>query len=169
MSFSENIQSVIQSLVENLQKETLERNQQSIQNLQRIHDENPDKFLNVIQYAVYDLYELAENILPTQDVRKSGIIKHIMTGLYAHYLTKRITVREGSACSVDKASFITNMTLRAIHENKNLSLFSDYSKHPSVDGDRTRQAYWSPTSITDTDHAMQLFWDWYHVTEDAAD
>ena len=53
------------------------------------------------------------------------------------------------------------MTLRALKENKNLSLYDDYTKCEEIKKDKERQAYWSPRTIKDTDTAIKKFWDWY--------
>lgn len=113
-------------------------------------DISADKFGNIVQ-AVYE-------IAPCQN---DAIVRFIANGVYKEFHEIRIKKIEGFSSCADKASFVTEMTLKALKEQKNLSLFDDYKNTEQIKKDKEKQAYWSPTSIKDTDEAIKIFLDWY--------
>ncbi|MFS0815471.1 hypothetical protein ABC382_00685 [Lysinibacillus sp. 1P01SD] len=113
-------------------------------------DISADKFGNIVQ-AVYE-------IAPCHN---DAIVRFIANGIYKEFHESRIKKIEGFSCCADKASFVTEMTLKALKDQTNISLFDDYRNAEQIEKDKERQAYWSPTSIKDTDEAIKIFLDWY--------
>lgn len=165
MSFSENIKDVIEMMASGFEGETLQDNQDVFVKLQAMYQADPHQFFDVIQFAQRDFKTLVEITMKVSESDKSHIAEHIISGLYEHFHETRIEKLEGISCSADKSGFIQGMTLRAIRENKNLSLYSDYSHIEHMKDKHKGRAYWSPTSIKDTDEAIDLFWKWYQLIE----
>lgn len=164
MNFSENIKEAIVLLASGFEEETIQDNQEVFMKLQRLYKNDSGRFLDVIQYAQLDFKTLVENAMGIPDSDKKYIIEHIISGLYEHFHETRIEKLEGTSCCADKSRFIEGMTLKAIKENKNLSLYDDYSKIEHMKDKQKGRAYWSPTSIKDTDEAIELFWKWYQFS-----
>lgn len=165
MSFEDSLKSVMDSLVSGFDKETIEDNQEIFKKLQTIHNENPKHFFNAIESSYHTFSTLVENVINLPPSDNQYLLEHIVSGLYKHFHTQRTEKLEGSACSVDKSSFIEQMTLKALKTQQNLSLYDDYQHVEQIKEDKERQAYWSPKSIKDTNEAMELFWNWYLLRE----
>lgn len=91
------------------------------------------------------------------------IIKNIINGNYQHFFDKYIRKHEGWTFSTDKVRFIINRLIKSLIKKENLSLYETYEEIEGIDKTKWhKQAYWSPTTIKDTDEAFKLFNDWYY-------
>lgn len=161
MAFEETLKGVMDVLAEGFSQETVKKNKDSFDRLKSLYEEHPHDFVNIIQVAEQRMVTLIEQVMNVPDSENEYLLEHIVSGLYKHFHTQRIEKMEGSVCCYDKSSFIESRTLLALKKNENISLFDDYQKSERIKEDKTRQAYWSPQTVTDTDEAMKLFWDWY--------
>lgn len=165
MSLSEDIKKVLEVLSIGFDGETIQNNKELFLKIQTLYKNNPSKFLNIIEFAQSDFNTLVLNAMDIPESDNKYIVEYIVSGLYEHFHEKRIEKIEGFSCSADKSRFIKNRTLRAIKENTNLSLYDDYSKVEHMKNENKGQAYWSPTSVKDTDEAIELFWKWYQFSD----
>lgn len=95
------------------------------------------------------------------------IMKMIINGTYKHFLSLYIKTHEGRCCQMDKVSLIIRKTINALETGENQSLYETYEGYDQIEKERWNdQAYWSPKSIKDTDEAMNLFKQWYFMTDD---
>lgn len=157
--FEDDIKTLINVLSESIESETLEKNRETIDKLREL---SKDKmFFNKIEYAQHQFSRVVAGVIGVPKQKNMYIVEHIVSGLYEHFHRTLIEKTEGSGCCADKSRFIKNMTLKALKENTNLSLYEDYTKCDQIKEDKEQQAYWSPKTITDTDTAMKMFWDWY--------
>lgn len=164
MGFTEDIKNVLDVLASAFDEETIENNQESFLKIRDLYKKDPNGFLEIAEFALGDFITLTENTMELSGSKNSHILAYIISGLYKHFHEKRVEKLEGSSCCADKSGFIQIMTLKAIKENTNLSLYDDYSKVEHMKGKYKKRAYWSPTSIKDTDEAIELFWKWYQQT-----
>jgi|SRR5699024_953858 len=165
MGFTEDIKNVLEVLASGFVEETIQSNQETFLKIKEIYNNDPSGFLDVVQFAQLDFKTLVENAMEIPDSDKKHIVEHIVSGLYEHFHKMRIEKLEGSSCCADKSGFIQDMTLKAIKENTNFSLYADYSKIEHMKDKYRGRAYWSPTSIKDTDEAIELFWKWYQLND----
>ncbi|WP_028977633.1 hypothetical protein [Sporolactobacillus terrae] len=163
MNTKVDIKFMLQTLAQSFSNDVINDNRETFDALKNAYDKNPNRFLERLDIAYFDFGELIEVIINIPEQPNKGIIRFIGNGLYDHFHEKRIEKLEGSSCCSDKSRFIRNSTLRALKEQKNLSLYDDYGKVDRIKEDKERQAYWSPTTVKDTDEAMKLFWDWYQL------
>lgn len=159
----DSIKTVIEALFLGLSSETLEENREAFEKLKSLHDENTSGFLDLIEMGYYDFNTLLEAVINIPDQKNKYILQFILNGAYEHFHKTRIEKLEGMACCADKSGFIKRMTIKALKERTNLSLFADYTNVDRIKEDKERQAYWSPKTIKDTDEAMELFWNWYQL------
>lgn len=162
----EQIKTIIDALLDASSKEVASKNAESITKLKAIYDSDAKRFFDVISFAYSDFEEMISMVVDVPEQKYARILKFITNGLYEHFFRKFIEQKEGSACSGDKVYFIRDMTLKALKENRNISLYQDYSNIDRITEDKERQAYWSPKTIKDTNHAMELFGDWYLLEGD---
>lgn len=158
--FEEDIKTLMDAMLSCFEKETIERHKEQIKKLKEMH-ETDKGFLDKIEHAQHDFNRILGEVINIPEQKNMYILEHVLSGLYEHFINTLMTLIEGSGCSADKSRFIKNMTLKALKENTNLSLFDDYTKCEEITEDKERQAYWSPKTIPDTSTAMELFWNWY--------
>ncbi|MBG9730812.1 hypothetical protein ABD87_15080 [Lysinibacillus sphaericus] len=144
-------------------KETNENQSMLINELKEIKTRLNGDFLSFLDISGHKFGEVIQAVYDIPLCHNDWIVRYIANGSYKEFHAKRIEKMEGSACSVDKASFITGRTIKALKEQQNLSLYDDYQNVEQIKEDKERQAYWSPQSIKDTDEAMKLFWDWLNL------
>jgi hypothetical protein len=159
--FEDKLKTVIQCLSQSITCDVLDNHRETIEKLRALHDENPYRFLELLEHARFEIDTIIENVFQIPEQKNKYIIKFIANGLYEHFHETRIQKLEGSPCCADKSSFVRDMTLKALKSSQNLSLFADYTNVKEITEHKERRAYWSPVSLKDTDEAMQLFWDWY--------
>jgi hypothetical protein len=157
--FEEDIKTVINAFVGGCIGETMEANKDTVEKLRAMATDK--HFFDKLDFAQHQFITIVTEIINVPEQKNVYIVQFIISGLYEHYFEKLMEKTEGSACCADKSRFIKNMTLRALKETVNLSLFEDYSKWEQITENKEKQAYWSPKTIIDTDKAMELFWDWY--------
>jgi len=165
MNLENALADVLKGLVDSMDKKTIDTHSDVYQVLRQIREKNPSYFTDMVQFLHNDLDTLAEHALDITDTKDTGIVPFIVNGLYKHFHTQRIEQIEGSMCCHDKSSFIESRTLKAIKQQENLSLYDDYQNVEQIEEDKERKAYWSPTSVKDTDEAIALFWNWYNVND----
>lgn len=161
----ESIKTVIEALFIGFSKETVEENQEAYEKLKELYGNKRSRFFDVIEMAYDDFNTLIDAVVNIPEQKNKYILQFIINGTYEHFHKTRIEKLEGSACCADKSGFVKRMTIKALKEGKNLSLYDDYTDIDRIKEDKERQAYWSPTSIKDTDEAMELFWNWYQLKE----
>lgn len=159
--YETDIKEVIVELAKRFEEETIQDNRETYLKMQRTYAKNPGQFLEVVQHAYMDIQTLVRDILGVPTTDKGYMLTHITSGLYEHYHETRVEKLEGLGCCADKSSFIRDKTLKAIKEQKNLSLYEDYRKIGYMKDKYKGQAYWSPKSVKDTDEAIELFLNWY--------
>ncbi|WP_313803296.1 hypothetical protein [Cytobacillus sp.] len=165
MEFKNTLKDVMEALVSGFDKKTIEENQEIYIKLKAMYEKEPNYFIDVIESAYHDFNTLIENVIDIPPSDEQYILEHIITGLYKHFHTQRIEKLEGSVCCYDKSSYIEKMTLKALRTQQNISLFADYKDIERIKENKERQAYWSPTTVKDTDEAINLFWKWYQISE----
>lgn len=163
MTFEDTLKSVTDLMIDSFDRETVEKNAEAFEKMKTLYAADPHGFLDQVQFAQENFHTLLRHVMQIPESDDSYILEHIASGLYKHYHTERIEQLEGSSCSYDKSSFIESKTMQAIRQGINLSLFADYQNVEQIKKDKHRKAYWSPTSVKDTDEAMELFWQWYRV------
>lgn len=166
MNFDEKLKTVITALSDSITNETLEKNHEVLLKLKNIYKFDESNFLDTVQHGLLKFDMLFEEIFEIPEQKNSYIIKFIANGLFEHFHQKRVRKLEGFACCADKSSYIARMTLRALKTRKNLSLYADYQHVEQITENKEQQAYWSPTSVKDTDEAIRLFWDWYNLNDE---
>jgi len=165
MNLENALADVLKGLVSSFDEKTINTHSDVYRVLQQIREKVPSHFTDMVQSFHSDLDTLAEHAMNITDAQDTGILPFIVNGLYKHFHTHRIEQIEGSSCSYDKSSFIESMTLKALEKQENLSLYDDYQHVEQIKEDKERKAYWSPTSVKDTDEAIALFWNWYYVKD----
>lgn len=165
-NFDDDIKIVLQSFMESINNDAMTNNLEITEKLAALYAD--DNFFDKIEYAQNQFDMIISNIINVPLQKNVYIVKHIVSGLYEHFFRVLIEKTEGSMCSYDKISFIKQKTLRALQTKTNLSLYDNYVNCDSVKEEKERQAYWSPTTIPDTDTAMKLFWNWYLLRSDNA-
>lgn len=164
----ESIKTVIEALFIGFAEETVEENREAYEKLKALYDENQSRFFDVIEMGYNDFNTLIDKVVNIPEQKNKYIMQFIINGTYEHFHKTRIEKLEGSACCADKSRFIKSMTIKALKALKaleNLSLFDDYTNVDRIKENKERQAYWSPTSIKDTNEAMDLFWNWYQLKD----
>lgn len=165
MGTKASIQTVIEALLVGLEKETLDENLEVYEKLKTLYNENQKQFFDWVEIGYDDFDTLVASVIDLPDQKNKYILQFVTNGTYEHFHRTRIEKLEGSSCCADKSSFIKEMTLKALKEGKNLSLYNDYRNVDSIKEEKERQAYWSPKSVSDTDQAMELFWKWYQLSD----
>lgn len=160
-NFEKDIEIIINTILESATTELMNDNADTIKQLEPIV--NNKHFFDNLESAQYRFYTIVTEILNIPEQKNKYIIEHILSGLYEHFFYRLMQKTEGSACCADKARFIKSMTIKALKNNINLSLYEDYTEYEQIKEDKERQAYWSPITIKDTDTAMELFWHWYMI------
>lgn len=161
----ESIKTVIEALFVGFERETIEGNRDAYEKLKTLYNEKQDRFFDLIEMGFDDFNTLVDAVIDVSDQKNKYILQFINNGIYEHFHKTRIEKLEGSACCADKSSFIKRMTLKALKEGENQSLYDDYTQTNRIKEDKERQAYWSPQTVKDTDEAMELFWNWYQLKE----
>lgn len=164
-STEESIKTVIEALFVGFERETVEENREVFEKLKKLYEENPKRFFDLIEMGYDNFNTLVDAVVDLPDQSNKYILQYITNGLYEHFHKTRIQKLEGSSCCADKSGFITRMTLKALKEGKNFSLFNDYRNVDRIKENKEEQAYWSPKTISDTDEAMKLFWNWYGLKD----
>lgn len=162
-STKESIKTVIDALFVSFEKETIEENSEIFEKLKKMYEENPKRFFNLVEMGFNNFNILIDTVIDVSDQKNKYILQFITNGLYEHFHETRIQKLEGSACCADKSGFINRMTLKALKEGKNFSLYNDYRNVEQIKENKEEQAYWSPRTVSDTDEAMKLFWNWYEL------
>lgn len=128
----------------------------------KIFNESEDLYEAETVYATLNLdtilsapFKCKYKIKETDEL-KISILEFIYNGLFEHFLRKIIEKNEGSICSGDKIGFIIKMVKQSLIQGENLSLYQTYKDSPS-------RAYWSPLSFSDTNDAINKFFEWYKV------
>lgn len=144
----------------------IDSNQDLIQILEKI--KNDISNYEFIQYLDLFVFSKLNNLIcstmkvPTSN-KNTYIIRNIINGNYQHFLSKYIQKSEGMSFSADKTGFIINRLIKSLIKKENLSLYQTYEGIECIDKSKWhKQAYWSPTTIKDTDEAFKLFNDWYY-------
>lgn len=145
--FVETMKTLATSLSLNSYKESVETHQELTQELKKIQGETKEDFLSFVQMAHNDLTDVIQHLHEIPSQLADGIMRYIVMGVYEEFHENRIEKIEGSICCSDKASYVTQMTLKALKEQNNLLVNN----------------YLSLTCVRDTDEAMQLFWNWYRL------
>lgn len=169
MEFKDSIKTILHSLAGSLAKETAEENKEVFDKLKTAYVENPRFFMMDIEIASHQFNNLISQVIDAPKQKNINIVPYVINGLFEHFHKSRITKLEGMSCSADKSGFIKDKTIEALKSNQNLSLYDDYKNADKIINGKDRQAYWSPTTVKDTDEAMKLFWDWYlldHLSEE---
>lgn len=159
--FEGQLKTLIDVISEGFTKEVIEENQDVVLKVKSIYDADPKGFFDKLKSARLRLNTVIESVIEIPNQKNVYILEHIASGLYEHFFRQLMEKVEGPSCCADKSKYITRVSLKALKENKNLSLYEDYSKYEEIKEDKERQAYWSPKSIENTDKAMKLFWNWY--------
>lgn len=157
----EDLKTLIALISDNFTQEVIEKNEDTLMKIKSIYKSDERGFLEKIESANYKINIMIEQVLDIPEQKNMYILEHIVSGLYKHFFRQLMEKVEGPACCADKANFIKNMTLKSLRENRNLSLYEDYTKYDQILEDKEKQAYWSPITIKDTDAAIELFWEWY--------
>lgn len=163
MTVEENIKSMMVGLVESVKSENLEENGGLYNELKDIYKKDPVGFLEKLSFADIKFQMLLDKIFNIPNEEHEYLMQFMANGLYRHFHETRIEKLEGFSCCADKSGFIQDMTFKAIKENTNLSLYDDYSKIAHMKDNHKGRAYWSPTSVKDTDEAIALFFEWYNL------
>lgn len=145
--FVETMKTLATSLSVNSYKESVENHQELTKELKKIQGETKEDFLSFVQMAQNDLTDVIQHLHEIPSQLADGIMRYIVMGVYEEFHENRIEKIEGSICCSDKASYVTQMTLKALKEQNNLLVNN----------------YLSLTCVRDTDEAIQLFWDWYRL------
>jgi len=160
--FENDVKTIIEIIAEGVVKERLvEENADVVLKIKSIYEDDKKAFFRKVHSAQFELNQIIESVVNIPNQKNMYILEHITSGLYEHFYEKLMEKFEGSAFCTDKSKFITRQSLKALQENKNLSLYEDYMKYDQIKENKEEQAYWSPRAIKDTDEAMELFWDWY--------
>lgn len=165
MSSENSLTMVMEALVSSFERETIEENQEAYLKLQEQYSQHPEHFLDMVELTLSNFATLVENVMDIPESEQSYILEHIISGVYKHFHTQRIEKLEGSTCCYDKSTYIEAMTIKALKTQQNLSLYADYTNVEQIKNDKKRQAFWSPTSVKDTDEAIELFWKWYMIND----
>lgn len=165
MSYQNTLKTVMEAMVSGFDKKTIEENQEAYIKMQKIYTQHPNHFLDIVEVTLNDFTTLVENIIDIPPSEEQYVLEHIISGIYKHFHTQRIEKLEGSACCYDKSSYIEAMTIKALKTQQNLSLYADYKNVEQIKKDKEKQAYWSPTSVKDTNEAIELFWKWYQLND----
>ena len=144
-NFDEIMKTLATALSMNSYRESVEKHEILIQELKEIQEKTKDNFLSYIQTAQDDLSNIIQHLFEIPSQLNDSIIRYIVMGIYEEYHENRIEKLEGSICCSDKASYITQMTLKALKQQENLAVNN----------------YLSLACVKDTNEAIQLFWDWY--------
>jgi hypothetical protein len=158
--FDKGIKTVLNAMMSGFEKETREKYSEEISTITTLY-KTDKSFLEKVEYAQHKFTDILSMVIDIPEQKNKYILKHILSGLYEHFIEQLMERREGAGCSADKSSFVKRMTLKALKENTNFSLYENYLEYEQIKEDKTRQAYWSPKTIPDTDTAMESFWDWY--------
>lgn len=165
MSLEENLKTVINVLAKNITEKKQKDNEELFLELKKIYNEDPNEFMTLMSIANFDLEEILESIIEIPEQKYDFVIKYILNGMYEEFHEKRMEKLEGFSCSADKSSFITQLTLKALKTNRNISLYQDYQNIEQIKENKERQAYWSPRTVKDTNEAIELFLDWYNYKQ----
>ena len=163
--FEKTLSKLVETMSAESYKETNEKQSALINELKEIRTRLGGDFLSYLDISSHKFGEIIQAVYDIPLCHNDAIICYIANGSYKHFLSKYIEKMEGSPCCVDKAYFITRMTIKALQEQQNLSLFDDYQNAEQIKENKEKQAYWSPTCIKDTDEAMKLFWDWLNLKD----
>jgi len=164
--FEDSLKAVIDALVIAVDKEAIEENQEAFERLGILYEQyEPSRFWSAVQIGQHKFERILSAMMKVPPQKNQYIVEHIISGLYEHYWKKYFDKIEGSACCADKARFVREMSLRALQENNNLSLYDDYMNCDNIKENKEEQAYWSPKTIPDTDTAMSMFWNWYLIRD----
>ena len=150
MSLEENLKTVINVLAKNITEKKQKDNEELFLELKKIYNEDPNEFMTLMSIANFDLEEILESIIEIPEQKYDFVIKYILNGMYEEFHEKRMEKLEGFSCSADKSSFITQLTLKALKTNRNISLYQDYQNIEQIKENKERQAYWSPRTVKDT-------------------
>lgn len=105
----------------------------------------------VVKEVVLEKYEIPKNDDNLQFIH--FYLKNMIAGYFANVMREQ----EGLACSADKGRFIADKCFQSLVQQRNLSLYDDYSKIEHMkDKYEGKQAYWSPTTLKDTNAAFKL-------------
>ena len=129
-------------------------------------EELKGEMLNDRQYVtkMNSFFEEVEEVMGSTIVATNRwIAEKIATGEFESFLERYFTKFEGFTCSSDKAAFTCTRVMEAQKENKNMSLYENYTGIPSMAEYGEKQCYWSPKTIKDTDAAIKLYNEYYKL------
>ncbi|MBV4417179.1 hypothetical protein [Clostridium tyrobutyricum] len=159
--YEEDIKMILNSITDNFSKEIVDENKEEFFRMKTLYESDTSEFFSRLWSARLHLNTMLKQIINIPSQKNMHILEYVINGLYEHFFDTLIEKTEGVSCSSDKSKFITEITLKALKENKNLSLYDDYTNCECIKENKQDQAYWSPKTIKDTDTAMKMFWDWY--------
>lgn len=165
MEFKDQLKTTINLLADRFTADNNLEHAEILELLKASYAENPRSFLKALDIGQVNFEMLVSEVFNLADQRNKYLLKYIVNGLFEHFHKTRIIKVEGMSCSTDKSSYVKRMTLKALQTGENLSLFDDYLNVEQIKENKEEQAYWSPTSIQDTDEAIKLFWDWYRLVD----
>lgn len=143
--FDETMKTLVTALSLNSYKKSVEKHENLVHELKKIQEKTDSDFLSFIQMAQDDLSDVIQHLYEIPAQLNDEIVRYIVKGVYEEFHEKRIEKIEGSICCADKATYITQMTLKALKQQENLTVNN----------------YLSLACVKDTNEAIELFWDWY--------
>ena len=162
------LESVMFSLANCFEQESREKNKELLDELRLQFNKNEELYESNIILAFLNLQDfVAKPWLEKNNVnncKNRSIIGMIYSGLFSHFVRKRIEQEEGWPFSEDKERFIINKVKKSIITGENNSLYATYHGCKTIDESKwSEQAYWSPKTFKDTDEVIEAFLDWYMV------
>lgn len=145
--FDESMKTLTSALISNSYKNNIEKNGELIGKLKEIQEKTNNELLSLIQIAQDDLTDVIQYIYEIPAQVNDDIVRYIVNGVYTEFHERRIEKLEGSICCTDKAMYITEMTLKALKLQQNL----------------TTNNYLSLKCVKDTDEALNFFWKWFRL------
>ena len=170
-NIEKNIGKVIGALLKSTEtegEEFINSNQDIIQKFEELRQQYRSNYDFIESLRFLLLPKIAKLICITLNININDdnlmIVENLFKGTYEHFFKYYICKTEGSAFSCDNSYYILGGIIASMIHNKNFSLYDTYRKHPSVKKHAwSKQTYWSPETIKDTDEAFKLFNNWYYL------
>lgn len=165
-NYKEDFKTIIDLLVNSFDKEVKDRNEENIDKLTTMYQESKNGYMNSVERAYNEFKKITTIPFELADTKNKYILEYILNGLFEHYFEKYMEKNEGRGASCDKARFVKLKTLKALETGENQSLYADYNGEKNIPQEKwNERAYWSPSTISDTDQAMKMFYNWYFLRE----